>query len=77
MQGSSSIFIVIRLGLLLNPRLDGSVHQGDEQKENDAKRDKALDKMGLRIVRFWNEEIMKDMPCVLGRIRDLISNNTV
>lgn len=53
--------------------LDGSVHQGDEQMENDARRDKALDEMGLRIVRFKNMEIVKNLPVVLEKIRGVIS----
>ena len=51
--------------------LDGSVH--DRQVEEDAQRDKVLKEMGLRIVRIKNEEILADLPAVLGRIRELIS----
>jgi very-short-patch-repair endonuclease len=52
--------------------LDGSVHEGDEQKERDAERDKVLSEMGLRVFRFRNEAVMKNLPGVLGRIRELI-----
>jgi very-short-patch-repair endonuclease len=41
--------------------------------ENDARRDKALDEMGLRIVRFKNMEIVKNLPVVLEKIRGVIS----
>ena len=53
--------------------LDGNVHEDEEQKENDAKRDKVLGEMGLRIIRFRNEEILKNLPAVLGKIRELVS----
>jgi very-short-patch-repair endonuclease len=53
--------------------LDGSVHDGIEQKENDAERDKALGEMGLRVFRFRNEVVIKDLPGVLGKIRELFS----
>jgi len=46
--------------------LDGSVH--DKQIEEDAQRDKVLKETGLRIVRFRNEGILKDLPAVLGQI---------
>lgn len=52
--------------------LDGGIHQGNEQKENDAKRDMALKEMGLRIVRFKNEEVEENLAVVLERIRRLI-----
>jgi len=51
--------------------VDGDIH--DLQKEDDAERDKALSKMGLKIVRFRNEDVIKDLPAVVGRIRSLIS----
>ena len=64
-------FYCHKAGLVIE--LDGSVHGGDEQKENDTERDKVLSEMGLRIVRFMNEDVIKDSPKILGRIRELIS----
>src|SRR5688572_11752612 len=37
--------------------LDGSIHNEEIQKENDIERDKVLTEMGLRVVRFKNEEV--------------------
>ena len=54
-------------------KLDGNVHEEDEQKESDARRDKALTELGLRIIRFSNEEVLMDLSQVVGRIRELIS----
>ena len=64
-------FYCHKAGLVIE--LDGSVHGGDEQKENDTERDKVLSEMGLRIVRFMNEDVIKNSPKILGRIRELIS----
>jgi very-short-patch-repair endonuclease len=62
-------FYCHKAGLVIE--LDGSVH--DKQIEENAQRDKALKEMGLRIVRIRNEEILKNFPAVLGKIRKLIS----
>jgi hypothetical protein len=34
--------------------------------------DKVLSEMGLRIVRFRNEEVVKDLSVVLGKIQELV-----
>jgi len=62
-------FYCHKAGLVVE--LDGSVH--DKQVEEDAQRDKVLKEMGLRIVRIRNDEILKDLPAVLGKIRALVS----
>ena len=64
-------FYCYKAGLVIE--LDGSVH--DKQIEEDAQRDQVLKEMGLRIVRFRNEEILKDASrsAVLGKIRELVS----
>ena len=38
--------------------VDGDIH--DLQQEEDARREKVLSEMGLRIVRFRNEEVVRD-----------------
>ena len=62
-------FYCHKAGLVIE--LDGSVHDG--QVEDDARRDKALTEMGLQIVRIRNEEILKDLSAVLGKIRAWVS----
>ncbi len=57
--------------------LDGSVHEEKERKENDIKREKALDEMGLRIVRFRNEEVLKRLTQVLSKIRELLTRESI
>ena len=50
--------------------VDGDIH--DLQQEEDARREKVLSEMGLRIVRFRNEEVMKDLSAVVGNVRELV-----
>jgi len=49
--------------------VDGDIH--DLKKEDDAKRDKALSEMGLKIVLFRNDEIMNNLSMVVKRIKEL------
>ncbi|GER78513.1 MAG: DUF559 domain-containing protein [Chloroflexi bacterium] len=49
---------------------DGNVH--DLQKEEDERREKVLSEMGLRIVRFRNDEVVKNLSAVVGRIRSML-----
>lgn len=50
--------------------IDGDIH--GLQQEEDAKREKALRELGLRIVRFRNDEVVMDLSEVVGKIRELI-----
>lgn len=50
--------------------VDGDIH--DLQQEEDVRREKALGELGLTIVRFRNEDVRKDLPTVLARIKSLI-----
>ncbi|MEO6151185.1 MAG: endonuclease domain-containing protein [Mucilaginibacter sp.] len=47
---------------------DGPVHQF--KKQYDKNRDEVLNKLGLNIVRFKNEEIIDDLEGVLGKIKE-------
>lgn len=51
--------------------LDGRIHE--KQKEEDANRDKVMNEMGLRVIRFRNDEVENDLVGVVGKIRELIS----
>ena len=51
--------------------VDGDVH--DLQQEEDAKREKALSEMGLRISRFRNDEILMNLKTIVERITELTS----
>jgi very-short-patch-repair endonuclease len=50
--------------------LDRGVHH--RQHEEDARRDKASTELGLRIVRFKNDEVLKNLSAVVGNIRELV-----
>ena len=52
--------------------IDGGIHDETSQKENDMEREKILNEMGLRIVRFRNDEVEKELVQVLVKIRELI-----
>lgn len=49
-------FYCHKAGLFL--KVDGDVH--DLQQEEDARRERVLSEMGLRVVRFGNEEVMRN-----------------
>ena len=48
--------------------LDGNYHKNKEQKEYDEARSGLLNEYGITVLRFWNDEVMKDVEKVLERI---------
>jgi len=50
--------------------VDGDVH--DLQKEEDERRERVLTEMGLKIVRFGNDEVVRGLSAVVGRIKNLV-----
>lgn len=52
--------------------VDGDIH--DLQPDEDARREKVLTDMVLRIIRFQNDEIFSDLLTVVQSIRKFISN---
>ena len=44
----------------------------DLQKEEDERREKVLSELGLRVVRFRNDEVKEGLSAAVGRIRKLI-----
>ena len=67
-QGFIVDFYCHQAGLVIE--VDGDIH--DLRKEEDARREKVLAEMGLRIVRFGNEEVMRGLSAVVGRIKEFI-----
>ena len=53
--------------------VDGDIH--DLQQEEDARREKVLHEMGLSILRFKNDEILRDLSSVVARIKGLLQFN--
>lgn len=54
--------------------IDGDIH--DLQKEEDERREEVLSALGLRVVRFGNDEVMKDLSVVVGRIKPMLVYST-
>lgn len=54
--------------------VDGDIH--DLQKDEDERREKVLREMGLRIARFGNDEVVRELSAVVGRISELVSITT-
>jgi very-short-patch-repair endonuclease len=54
--------------------VDGGIH--DEQQAHDAERSAVLELYGYEIVRFRNDEVLKDLPSVIQRIKTTISART-
>ena len=50
--------------------VDGDIH--DLQQDEDARREKALYEIGLKTVRFENDEVIRNLSEVLEKIRELI-----
>jgi very-short-patch-repair endonuclease len=70
-QGFIADFYCHKAGLVIE--LDGEVHEEETQKESDLMRDKALKELGLRIVRFKNDEVHVNLAEVIQRIREFTS----
>ena len=50
--------------------VDGDIH--DLQREEDARREKALSELGLMVIRFRNDEVARDLSGVVERIKQFI-----
>jgi very-short-patch-repair endonuclease len=53
-----------------------SIHQLEEIKENDERRQKVLEEYGLMVIRFNNEEITNELEKVMKRIEHIIELKT-
>ena len=55
-------------GLRLAIELDGSQHLKEDTKNYDKDRDEYLKNLNIKTIRFWNDEVLKDVEGVLGKI---------
>ena len=62
--------------LKLAIEIDGQSHEHEEAATNDEKRQKRLEDLGVRFLRFDDLEVKKEMKYVLNRIYDWIKENT-
>lgn len=49
--------------------LDGNIHKGKEIKEYDENRTYELGKLGLRVIRFTNDEILSNLNSVIQKLK--------
>lgn len=63
-QGFIVDFYCHRAGLVVE--VDGDIH--DLQQDEDARREKVLTEMGLSMVRFRNDEVVRNMSAVIDKI---------
>jgi len=53
-------------GLIIE--IDGGIHNEPEKQEKDQNRQAELDRLGLKVIRFTNEEVRNDMENVMLKI---------
>jgi very-short-patch-repair endonuclease len=58
--------------LMLIIEVDGSIHQLEEVNKNDKIRQKALEEAGFTVLRFTNEEVLKNINAVCSYLEDWI-----
>ncbi|RYZ71811.1 MAG: endonuclease domain-containing protein [Lysobacteraceae bacterium] len=63
-------FVCLEIGLIVE--LDGSQHLEPEQMHADGLRTLYLQKMGYRVLRFWNDEVLRDTDLVLDEISRVV-----
>lgn len=52
--------------------IDGGQHNDDAARRADASRSRYIEQQGNKIIRFWNDEVLKETDAVLLRIPDLL-----
>lgn len=55
--------------------IDGSIHVLEDVKRNDIERQQHLESLGIKFLRFSNEEIFKNLDKVIDKIKQTIANN--
>ncbi|WP_080767705.1 endonuclease domain-containing protein [Vibrio campbellii] len=55
--------------------IDGDSHFSDEGKEKDTIRDSFMETLGIKVLRFTNEEVMKQTESVLERLFNLVRSS--
>lgn len=64
-------FICLQEKLIVE--VDGGYHENEEQKKYDDERTRVLNEIGFEVIRFTNEEIMKDVFIVRNKIKEKLS----
>src|SRR5574341_318399 len=66
-------FYAARAGLVVE--VDGSIH--DYTPEEDAIRREFIESMGIRVLRFRNEEVVEDIESVLEKIGEAVGSEAI
>jgi very-short-patch-repair endonuclease len=65
-------FYCHKLKLILE--VDGPIHEDEEAKEYDDGRSGELEKYGIRIIRFTNDQVLRDQDAIISHINKFISS---
>jgi very-short-patch-repair endonuclease len=60
------------LDRLLVIELDGGQHNEDANAAKDADRTKAMEQLGFRVLRFWNNEVLQNLDGVVAEIGNVL-----
>ena len=52
--------------------LDGSPHREKQNKLYDADRERYLENLDIKIIRFWNDDVLKNLSNVLDKLQNKI-----
>ncbi len=63
-------FIALKIGLIIE--IDGAQHYESRIEENDKIRNRYLEKLGLRVIRFNNYEVLTNIDGVIAKIMLII-----
>jgi very-short-patch-repair endonuclease len=55
--------------------IDGNIHLVSEVKINDKERQIIIEEMGIKVIRFTNEQIDNDLVWVLNELENILNNN--
>ena len=66
-------FYCAELNLVIE--IDGDSHLSDEGKEKDIIRDAFMEALGIKVLRFTNEEVIKQTESVLERLFNLVRSS--
>ncbi|MDD5071879.1 MAG: DUF559 domain-containing protein [Patescibacteria group bacterium] len=55
--------------------IDGETHLSERYKKHDKERTEALEKYGLKVLRFWNDDVLSGIEAVSEMIEEEIKKN--
>lgn len=58
--------------LQLGIEIDGGIHREKENREYDLERTRILGENGIRVIRFWNSDVLGKVETVLAKIQSFV-----